>query len=126
MTRSSIRRVLAIATLVFFFVSASFLYLRYFSGDQQHLSSPDGAYTAFVRSSGSLSALDSDIAMVQIRKGWGPERALLFQVSADNAAIKLSWVGPRVLQIACHGCSMGHTDEQKNTWRDVSITYSNN
>ena len=96
-------------------------WLRYFSGLQNESKSPGGDYVAVVRTSGSMSAMDSDSSMVQIRSRWQLGRDLLFQASGDGAQVSLSWVGPKQLDILCHHCAYAHIDYQQNTWRDIRV-----
>jgi hypothetical protein len=96
-------------------------WLRYFSGVQNESKSPGGDYVAVVRTSGSMSAMDSDSSMVQIRSRWQLGRDLLFQASGDGAQVSLSWVGAKQLDILCHHCVYAHIDYQQSTWRDVKV-----
>ena len=97
------------------------IWLRYFSGLQIESKSPAGDYVAVVRTSGSMSAIDSDSSIVQIRSRWQLGRDLLFQASGDGAQVSLRWVGPKQLEIVCHHCVYAHIDYQQSTWRDVEV-----
>jgi hypothetical protein len=98
-------------------------WLRYFSGLQSKSVSPDGDYVAVVRSSGSMSAMDADSHMVQVRSRWQLGRDLLFQASGDGVQVDLRWKGPKSLDILCHHCSDAHIDYQQSTWRDVTVSF---
>lgn len=111
-------RVVAILCICF---AGLFVWLRYFSGLQAKSSSPGGNYVAVVRISGSMSAMDSDRSMVQIRSRWELGRDLLFQASGDGTQISLHWEGPKQLDILCHHCSEANIDYQQSAWRDVAV-----
>ena len=117
------RLYLYIAACVIGSLICGLFYLRYFSDIQEKATSPDGHYDVFVRTSGSLSAMDSDLAYVQIAPKWHLERTLLFGISGDKTQIKVRWLNPNTLQIICHGCSQSHIDRQEHMWRDVVVNY---
>jgi hypothetical protein len=62
---------------------------------------PHGIYVAYVRTSRSLSAMDSDMTILQVRSKWHFGRTCIFQFSGDNTRVMVQWLSPRRLQITC-------------------------
>ncbi len=117
------RPLLYIAACFAVLLAGVLFYSRYFSRVQEEDVSPDGNYKVLVRTSGSLSAMDSDAVFVQITPKWRLERNLLLQISGDNTQVRVRWLHPNELQIICHNCSQAHIDRQEHLWRGVVVDY---
>lgn len=111
------RRMLALLSVCGFLTSCSPRVL-------QIVTSPDGSIVAEVRETDSAGATDANSTWVVLETNDRSKQDHILEGTYYEGRIRVSWVGPRNLLIACENCPTSSiTRLQEKEWNGVSVRY---